>query len=239
MEFVAVLVKDDDFLGPSLIDLTGKNLTDLVGILLEDISLVDVHDPSLKVLPDVQDTPSSERGEGKLLGVNISDLIVIVSGFGLDLFEGDLGVRILNLLDDVEVLVNLAVSLVHIDNHVEVVRRTIGLGDLSQEHVLEYAHHHGPVDVLLFLEVLEGINESDFVFLFHFYLLLSLFLEFNVGFNRVYLPETEFLLMLHSYLFLLSLNGFLPGIAKGNPFLVSLRKDSDNLGTAPEKDDDL
>ena len=158
MELVAVLVEDDDLLGPGLVDLTGEDLSHLVGILLEDIGLVDVHDPALEVLANVQDTPPAERGEGQFLGVHVADLIVIISGLGLDLLQRDLGVGILHLLDDVEVLVDLAVSLVDIDDTVEIVGGAIGLGDLGEEYILENAHHHGPVDVLLFLEILEGIN---------------------------------------------------------------------------------
>ncbi len=107
----------------------------------------------------------------EFLRVNISDLVVIISGLGLDLVESDLRVRVLDLLDDVKVLVDLAVSLVNVDDDIEIVGRAIGLGDLGEEHVLEHTHHHRSVDVLLFLEVLEGVNKSDFFFLFHIYIL--------------------------------------------------------------------
>ena len=79
----------------------------------------------------------------------------------------DLGVGILHFLDHVEILVDLAVSLVDVDDHVEVVGGAVGLGDLRKENILEHAHHDRPVDVLLFLEVLESVNESDNFFLFH------------------------------------------------------------------------
>ena len=61
MQLVVVIVQNDDLLGPGLIDLTCEYLADLVGVGLEYVGLVDVHNPSLKVLPDVQDSSSSER----------------------------------------------------------------------------------------------------------------------------------------------------------------------------------
>ena len=171
MKLIVVIVKDDDLLRPSLVDLTREYLADLVGICLEYIRLVDVHDAALKVLPDVQDSSSTERREGEFLGVDIPDLVVVITGLGLDLIKSDLCVRILHLLDHIEVLVDLAVSLVNVDDDIEIVGRAIGLGDLGEEHVLEHTHHHRSVDVLLFLEVLEGVNKSDFFFLFHIYIL--------------------------------------------------------------------
>ena len=171
MKLIVVIVKDDDLLRPSLVDLTREYLADLVGICLEYIRLVDVHDAALKVLPDVQDSSSTERREGEFLRVHVSDLVVVITGLGLDLIKSDLCVRILHLLDHIEVLVDLAVSLVNVDDDIEIVGRAIGLGDLGEEHVLEHTHHHRSVDVLLFLEVLEGVNKSDFFFLFHIYIL--------------------------------------------------------------------
>ena len=169
MQLVAVLVQDDDLLRPGLVDLAREDLADFVGIELEHIGLVDVHDAALEVLADVEDTAATEGGQGKLLGVDVPDLVVVVAGLLLDLLEGDLRIRVLDFFHDIEILVDFTVSLVDIDDDVEVVGGTVGLGDLGQEHVLEHTHHDRSVDVFLFLEILEGIDQRRFSFLFHCY----------------------------------------------------------------------
>ena len=184
MQFVAVFVKKQDLAGPGLIDFTGEHLAHLLGVLLVDIRLLDIHDAALKVLTDVQDAAAAERGKRELLGVGVADLVIVVPAVLADLFESHLRCRILHLLDDLEVLVDFAGTLVDIDDDVEIVGRSVGLGNLGQEHVLEHAHHHRAVDVLLFLEVLEGVNQSNFFFFVHLYVVLFFVCKQFIGLFR-------------------------------------------------------
>ena len=140
-ELVAVLVEDEDLVLPGLVHLAGEDLAHLAGVLLEDIGLLDVHDPALQVLADVQDAAAAEGGEAELAGVGVADLVVVVTGLGGDLFHGDLRGGILDFLHHLEVLVDLAVALVHVDDHVEVVGAAVGLGELGEEHILQDTEH--------------------------------------------------------------------------------------------------
>ena len=149
-ELVSVLIEDEHLLGPGLVDLAGEDLSDLVGVLVVEIGLLDVHDPSLKVLADIENAPSSEILELHLSRECLSEFVVV--SFLIDFRKGNLGVRILDGLHDFEILVDLAVSLVHVDDDVEVVSRTESLGQLGHEYVLEHSHHHRTVNVLFVLE---------------------------------------------------------------------------------------
>ena len=188
VEFVAVFIENEDFLAPCLIDLAGEDLADLLRILTVDVGLLDVHDAALEVLADVEDTAATEALEAEFLGVLITNLIVVVTAVGDNLIEGHFGVGILNLFYDLEVLINFAGTFVDIDNDVEVVCGTVGLRDLGEEHVLEHAHHNRAVDAFLFLEVLEGINESHYFFFFH---CISLFFYCFQKFVRLFGAETH------------------------------------------------
>ena len=174
MELVAVLVEEQHLAAPGLVDFAGEDFTHLLGVFLIDIGLLDIHNAALEILADVQDSTAAECGERELLGIGVADLVVVVTAVLADLFESHFGCGILHLLDNLEVLVDFAGSLVDVYDDVEVVRGTVSLGDLGKEHVFEHAHHHRAVDVLLFLEVLEGINQSYFFFFVHlsWYLLL-------------------------------------------------------------------
>ena len=168
MELVAVLIEDEHLLGPGLVDLPVEEFAYLVRIFFVDVGLLDVHDAPLEILADVEYSAAAEGGERKQLRILVADLVVVgVSAVLSDAFEGDFGIRVLDFLDHVEVLVDLTGSLVDIHDHVEVVGRTVGLGNLGEEHVLEDLHHHRTVDVLLLLEVLERINERYHFLFFH------------------------------------------------------------------------
>ena len=150
-ELVAVLVQDEDLVLPGLVHLAGEDLAHLAGVLLEDIGLLDVHDPALQVLADVQDAAAAEGGEAELAGVGVADLVVVVTGLLGDLFHGDLRGGILDFLHHLEVLVDLAVALVHVDDHVEVVGAAVGLGELGEE-VISFSLSFAIVVILYYLK---------------------------------------------------------------------------------------
>ena len=99
-----------------------------------------------------------------------ADFVVVVTGFLCDLLHGYLGHGVFHFFHYLKVLVDFAVSLVHVDDNVKVVRSAVSLCELCQEHVLENTQHDRTVDAFLFLEILECVNQSDFlVFVFcHF-----------------------------------------------------------------------
>ena len=74
---------------------------------------------------------------------------------GLSVTQGNLldGILHLSVLNDFQFLVNLAVSLVRVDNHVKVVIVAEHLGEHTAERLLEHADECGLVDVLEFLEL--------------------------------------------------------------------------------------
>ena len=122
MELVAVLVKDENLPAPGLIDFAGENLAYFLGVLLVDIRLLNIHNATGKVLADVEYAATAEGLKLDLLGVLVADFIVIISAVFPYLLESHLGVRIDHLLDNLEILIYFAGSLVDIDNNVEVVR---------------------------------------------------------------------------------------------------------------------
>ena len=82
-----------------------------------EVCLLDVHDTALEVLADVEDTAASEVLELDLLCESLTHLIVIV----LEILKSDLSVRILNFLHYLSVPIDLTVTLVDIDDDIEVV----------------------------------------------------------------------------------------------------------------------
>ena len=170
-ELVAVLIEDEHFLGPGLVDFAGEDVTDLLGVLVEEIGLLDIHDATLQILPDVEDAAAAEVLELHFPGEGLTGFVIVFS-HRLEFLEGNLGVRIFDLLDDIEVLVDFAVSLVDVDDHVEIVGAAEGLGDLGDEYILEHTHHDRPVDMLLILENRKCGFEVN-LFFCHWYFYLS------------------------------------------------------------------
>ena len=122
MEFVAVLIEDEHFLAPGLIDLAREDLADLLGVLFVNIGLLNIHNTAGEILAYVEYAAASEGLELDLLGVLVTDFVIVITAVGLDLLESHLGVRVLHLFHNLEVLVDFAGTLVDIHNNIEVVR---------------------------------------------------------------------------------------------------------------------
>ena len=131
VELIAVLVENEHFLAPGLVNLAHEELAHLLRILLVNIGLLDIHDAALEVLANVQDAAAAEGRQGEKLGVGIADLVIVVTAVCNNLLQCHFGAGILNFLDDLEVLVDLAGSLVNVDDNVEVVGTAESLGDLG------------------------------------------------------------------------------------------------------------
>ena len=92
MKFITVIIQQQSLLGPGLIYLAIEKLSNLFRILLEDISLLDIHDSSLKILTDVQDASTAECRQWKELGVLVSDFVVgRISSVFLDSVKASFG----------------------------------------------------------------------------------------------------------------------------------------------------
>ncbi len=162
VELVALLVEDEHLLRIGLVYLAGEHLPDLLLVHIEEVGLLDVHDPSLEVLANVEDASAAEVGQTDGPGICVSYLVVIVPGLVLHLVKGDLAGRIFNCVDHFEVLIDFAVSFVRVYDDIEIIARTVGFGELGFEYIHEDSHHGSPVDVLLVLEGGEGPLQVDF-----------------------------------------------------------------------------
>ena len=77
LEFVAVLVEYDDFLGPRLVNLSAEELSDLLLVFVVEIGLFQIHYAALEVLADVEYSPASEVLHLNPLGEGLSDFVVV------------------------------------------------------------------------------------------------------------------------------------------------------------------
>lgn len=92
---------------------------DAVLVLVVEIGLFDVCDTALKVLPEVEDASAAEVGELYLLREVLAHLVGRVDF--VHVLEGYLRVGVLDLLHYLTVPPYLKVSLVDIDDDVEIV----------------------------------------------------------------------------------------------------------------------
>ena len=159
-EFVAVLIEDKHLLGPCLVNFTGEDFADLVRVFVIEVGFLYIHDSSLKILADIEDSTSSEIFELHLSGKCLAEFVVVA--VIVDLLQRNLGVGVLHILHNLQVLVDLAVSLVDIDDDVEVVSRAESLGKLCHENILEHTHHYRAVNMLFVLEKRKRGFEVDF-----------------------------------------------------------------------------
>ncbi len=162
LQLIALVVKENDLLSPCLVHLAGEELSDHILIFIIEVGLLKVHDAPLKILPDVENAPAAEVLHLDFLGEGLAYLVVVA--VGVHLLKRNLLVRVLHLLDDFPVPVNLTVALVDVDDDVEIVGVAIDLGNLGSENVLKHTHHRRAVDVLLILKFRESVLQFN---LFH------------------------------------------------------------------------
>ena len=225
-QFIALVVKENNLLSPGLMNLSGEELSDHILIFIIKIGLLEVHDSTLKILPDIEDTPAAEVLHLDFLREGLAYLVVVA--VGVHLLKRNLLVRILHILDDFPVPINLAVSLVDVDDDVEVVSIAIDLGNLGSEHVLKHTHHRWAVNVLLILKFRKSVLQFN---LFHIIYILILLLKINVRTDIVQLIIPEAVAMLHEFLFLLALDGFAQRIFQRHSVFVRPDKFSNELSS--------
>ena len=111
-------------------------------------------------LSECEDGASSEIGEVNFL-CHVLSHFVVGSNF-LRFAECDLlvGVSHLVVVDNGSVAVDFAVALFGIYDYVEVFVRAKELGNHASEAFFEHPHHGGDINVLVFLKLRKGFDET-------------------------------------------------------------------------------
>ena len=158
-QFYLLLVENQNFLVPGLIDLAYHYLTHFLFVLLEDQRLLVVLNLAYEVLTDGQNLAATEIRHIDGFRELFAHLKV---GFNLDgIAVGDFQILILHsaVFNDGAVAENLQVTLVNIHNDIEVVLGAIAFGQGGTENLLKDVHQCLAVYVFKLFKFLKRIYQ--------------------------------------------------------------------------------
>ena len=99
-----------------------------------------------------KDVPTAEFLKLNLLGHFFTDLEILLNLDGIRVFDLRMLIFQFSIRHDLTVLPDLQVTLIRVQDDIEVLIRTILLDEGIPEDLLKDIHHGDPVDVLEFLE---------------------------------------------------------------------------------------
>ncbi len=168
-KFDFVIVKEEGFAAPCLVNLAGDNLALEFRELIIDGFFLEVEDFALEGLAQVEDCAASEVSKNNLACMLVANLRVrVLVGTGVG--EAYLEVRIghLSVRHNFKVLENLHVTLVRVHNHVKIFICAEHFCKHVAKRFFEHAYHSCLVDILQFLELGKTLHHIRcFFFLSH------------------------------------------------------------------------
>ena len=168
-ELVLLVVEEQCLTLPALVYLTAHQVALQVFELVVDSVLLKVQNLACKGLAKVQNGAASKLGKVNLAGVLLAYLtvgVIIVTSIG----QTNLLVGILHLTigNNLEILVDLAVALIGVHNHVEILVTAKHLGNHAAKRLLQDTNHSGLVDILQLFKLRKLVGHIDrFYFLSH------------------------------------------------------------------------
>ena len=160
VQFIALVVHEQDFALPHLINLAADNGAHLVLIFLIEGIMVQFENLGGQGLAQVQDGTAAELGEVYGLAHLFAHLIVGLNLLGVGQRDFLVLVLYLAIFHHHTVAVNLKVSLVGVYNHVEVLVAAKHFCQYVAETLFQNAHECRAVDVLCLFELLKGLKHA-------------------------------------------------------------------------------
>ena len=158
MELIALIVYQQHFALPNLVDLTANHLVNLVLVLLVERIVLKLQNLRSQSLTQVEDGTAAELLEVNLLRHFLTHLVVGLNLLGLTQFNLLVLIYHHTVRHNHTVTVNLKVSLVGVNDHVKILVRTKELGNNVAEAFFQHANQSGTIDVFGLLKFLEGLN---------------------------------------------------------------------------------
>src|SRR5574344_24815 len=166
MQLVTLIIDEQHFALPHLIDLSTYHLSHSILIFLIERVMLQFQDFRSQCLTQVQDSAATELREVHFLTHFLTHFIVRF--YLLSIFQADFLVIILHfaVCHNNTVTVYLEVTLVRIDDDVIVLIAAKHLSDHVAETFLQHAHQCSAVDVRSLFKFLEGLNHTWTYFFF-------------------------------------------------------------------------
>jgi len=117
------------------------------------------HNATGKILTQIQNSSATKLSEFYLVGYFFSDFIISINFFGF--FQCNLQVRIFKILvsNDCSVSPNLKVTLIDVNDHIEVFICAVCFLKDILKYIFQNAHHSSAVDAFKFLKFSKGVDK--------------------------------------------------------------------------------
>ena len=151
-QFVAFLIKQEDFFFPDLVDLGSDYRADHFRIFGIEAVFLQLQNLGGQCLSQVEDSPTAELQEIHLVSHVLANLIRFI--YLLSLAERDLAVRVGDFVigDDFPVPIYLKVPFIRVYDNIIVVIRAEHFGNHASERFLQHTDHCRAVNVLKVFE---------------------------------------------------------------------------------------